>query len=282
MSEARVILSTGSLYILDLAHVFELAAETGYDGIEVMCDERYSTRDPEYLHKLSRTYNLPILAVHTPFSPRVMGWNGANHCQVERILCTLQLAEKLQAESIVVHVPRKIGVASLNLGSTIWNFPWQTPFHGVKYWIENELAHVQERTPVKIALENMPIRRVLGREVDPTWYNEVETWSQVHSWLTLDTTHWATKSISPAIAYEAARGKVWHVHLSNYDGREHRLPHRGHLDLANFLRTMAEDEFAGTISVELAPDALEFNNADALHRNLLDSLHFCRQHLGQL
>lgn len=278
---ARVIFSTGSLYVIDLAYVFELVAEAGYDGVEVMCDDRYSTRDPEYLAKLSTTYDLPILSIHTPFSPRLMGWNGANHCEVERILCTLKLAEQLGAESIVVHVPRKIGMGSVKLGRTNWNFPWQTPFLGVKYWIEHDLPQVQQQTPVKIALENMPTHRILGREVDPTWYNELDTWSKVHDWLTLDTTHWATKSISPTLAYEAARGRVWHVHLSNYDGLEHRLPHRGHVDLANFLRTLAEDSFAGTISVELSPDALEFDNPMSLRRNMLDSLNFCRQHLGQ-
>lgn len=282
MCEARVIFSTGSLYIFDLAYVFELAAEAGYDGMEIMCDDRYSTRDPEYLSRLSNLYDLPILTVHTPFSPRLMGWNGANHCEVERILCTLKLAEQLDAESIVVHVPRKMGAGSLKLGSRIWNFPWQTPFLGVKYWIEHELPQVQQQTRVKIALENMPTRHMLGREVDPTWYNEIDTWSQVHEWLTLDTTHWATKSISPTLAYEAAQGRVWHIHLSNYDGKEHRLPHRGHLDLANFLRTLAEDDFQGTVSIELSPDALEFDNPVALRRHLLDSLHFCRQHLGQL
>ena len=31
--QARVIFSTGSLYLLDLAYCFELAAEAGFDGI---------------------------------------------------------------------------------------------------------------------------------------------------------------------------------------------------------------------------------------------------------
>ena len=59
--QARVIFSTGSLYLLDLAHYFELAAEAGFDGIEVMCDTVYSSRDPIYLQTLSERYDLRYL-----------------------------------------------------------------------------------------------------------------------------------------------------------------------------------------------------------------------------
>lgn len=277
MSTARVLLSTGSLYPFDTSRVFALAAEAGFDGIEIMCDERISTRDPEYLYTLSQENHLPILVVHTPFSTRLPGWNGANHDQVERIITSLHLAESLGAEALVVHVPRKTGFKSLTSQIKI---PWGSPFWGVKHWIEDGLPRLQEQTPVKIALENLPIRRVMGREIDLTWWNEIETWSTVHEWLTLDTTHWATKCISPLTAYMAAKDRVCHVHLSNYDGREHRLPHRGYLDLANFLRTLASDGFSGTISNELSPEALEFQDEIALKRHLKECVNFCRENLA--
>lgn len=279
MSPARVLFSTGSLYLLDTAYCFQLAAETGFDGIEIMCDERYSTRDPLYLQKLSQHYNLPILVCHTPFSARVPGW-GKPSDEVGRIYHTLELAAALNAESIVVHVPRKLGWMGMYFNGHNFRVPWRTPYGAVKNWIEYELPRVQPTTGVKIALENMPVAHILGREIDPTWWNEVETWGRIHTWLTLDTTHWATKHIDPLAAYHAAGGRVCHVHLSNFDGLEHRLPHQGHLNLGKFLRTMAADSFSGTISLELHPEPLDYSDDFALRRNLQDSLDFCREHLG--
>jgi len=279
MSPARVLFSTGSLYLMDTAYCFQLAAEAGFDGIEVMCDERYSTRDPVYLQKFSQHYNLPVLVCHTPFSPRVPGW-GRQADQVGRIYRTLDLAATLNAETIVVHVPRKLGWLTVGVNGGSLRLPWRSPFAAVKDWIEHELPRAQPATAVKIALENMPAVSLLGRPFDPTWWNEVESWGRLHTWLTLDTTHWATKHIDPLYAYRAAGGRVCHVHLSNFDGREHRLPHQGILNLGAFLRALAADSFAGTISLEVHPEPLGFADADTLRSNLQASLDFCREHLG--
>ena len=96
-STPRLLFSTGSLYVYDLSLAFQLSAEAGFDGVEVMCDERYSTRHREYLQQLSDQHNQPIHVLHTPFSPRLPGWYNAQHDQIERITQTLKLAEKLNA-----------------------------------------------------------------------------------------------------------------------------------------------------------------------------------------
>jgi sugar phosphate isomerase/epimerase len=279
MSPARVIFSTGSLYLVDTAYCFQLAAEAGFDGIEVMCDERYSTRDPDYLGRLSQHYNLPILVCHTPFSVNVPGW-GRGSDEVGRIYKTLDLAARLGAESIVVHVPRTISWVNVQFPGRLVRLPWRSPYGAVKEWIEHDLPRAQSLTPVKIGLENMPAARILGQRFDPTWWNEIETWGRIHTWLTLDTTHWATKGVDPLDAYHTAGGRVCHVHLSNFDGQEHRLPHKGDLDLGAFLRMLAADSFSGTISLELHPEPLAYHDGEALRRNLQDSLDFCREHLA--
>jgi sugar phosphate isomerase/epimerase len=282
MPQPRVIFSTGSLYPLDVARSFELAAEAGFDGIEIMCDERYSSRDPSYLKNLSERSGLPIAVVHTPFSFQLMGWRGAGNDQIERIRRTLELAESLNAGAIVVHLPRYLGYGTLNFGRRRVVFPWTNPTYPVKAWIEDELPRLQSQTSIKIAIENMPLWKLYGFKVDFTYWNEVQTWSRVHDWLTLDTTHWATKGIDPIEAYNAANGRVCHIHLSNFEnGNEHRLPHQGELDLGAFLRRLVETGFSGTICTELAPDALEFYDTSLLRQNLRDSLAFCREHLEQ-
>jgi sugar phosphate isomerase/epimerase len=279
MSPARLLFSTGSLYLMDTSYCFQLAAESGFDGMEIMCDERYSTRDPYYLQKLSSHYNLPVLVCHTPFSARVPGWGKADD-EIGRIYHTLDLATQLEAESIVVHVPRSMGWLTLQFNNRAFRLPWRSPYTAVRDWIDYDLPRVQATTRVKIGLENMPAKSILGHEFDPTWWNEVETWGRVHTWLTLDTTHWATKGVDPLDAYRAAGGRVCHVHLSNFDGQEHRLPHKGHLNLGKFLRGLAADSFAGTISLELHPEPLAYTDEEALRRNLQDSVDFCREHLG--
>ena len=54
-----IALSTGSLHSYGLARVFELAAQVGFDGIEVIVDHRHDSRDPAYLHRLSAACGLP-------------------------------------------------------------------------------------------------------------------------------------------------------------------------------------------------------------------------------
>jgi sugar phosphate isomerase/epimerase len=274
-----IIFSTGSLYPLDVARCFELAAEAGFDGVEVMCDDRWSTRDPSYLARLARQSGQPIRAVHTPFSPSMMGWSDISD-ELDRVKHALKLAEKLGAGVLVVHLPMKVGRLMVRAGGRRLTLPWGNPFAPVKDWMENGgLAETQRGTPVRIAIENMPKIDWAWQE-NPVWWNEVAAWAGIHEHLTLDTTHWATFGIDPLAAYRAAGRHVAHVHLSNFDGREHRLPHRGSLDLGEFLRALAADGYPGTISLELHPAALSFSNERRLRRNLAASLAFCRHHLA--
>lgn len=277
----RVILSTGSLWVMDTALVFELAAEAGYDGIEIMCDDRYTTRNPDYLNRLSAQYNLPIPVAHTPFSPQAMGWGNAK-TELGRVRHTLELANAIGAESIVVHLPFKIGRGSVMFSyQNSFFFPWKSATDDFYKWMASGgLKGLQKETPVQIAMENMPAKTFFGKPRDFAWWNSIEEWSNIHDHLTLDTTHWGTFGIDPIIPLQAAGERVKHIHLSNYDGREHRLPHEGELDLGAFLQELVRMDYQGTVSIELAPDALAFDNANALRQKLSDTLNFCREHLA--
>ncbi len=278
----RVIFSTGSLWLMDTAHAFDLAAAAGFDGIEVMCDERVTSRDPDYLQQLSKRYQLPIPVVHTPFSRRVPGW-GRDKSELDRIQRTLHLAEAIGAESIVVHLPLRMGWTTVRVGAWRTRLPWRSQFGDVRKWIASgELARQQQETDVQIAIENMPTKRMLGRDINPAHWNTIQDWSTVHTHLTLDTTHWGTFGIDPTEALRAAGERVKHVHLSNYaHGQEHRLPQKGDLDLGIFLQTLAGMDFRGTVSLEVTPDALAFTEPDVTRRKLRESLDFCREHLSQ-
>ncbi|HSR34930.1 MAG TPA: sugar phosphate isomerase/epimerase, partial [Anaerolineae bacterium] len=69
-----IALSTGSLHTYGIARVFELAADSGFEAVEVLVDHRWDSRHPAYLLRLSREIGLPVVAVHSPFMPHVPGW----------------------------------------------------------------------------------------------------------------------------------------------------------------------------------------------------------------
>jgi len=280
MGSSRVILSTGSLYILDVAYCFQLAAEAGFDGLEIMCDERWSTRDPRYLKRLSARCRLPIVALHAPLEKAhgtyLPGWQQGDDPQ-QRVAQTLQLAEALETEVMVVHLPvRHLYLSGRRLRLI---FPWWPFSNPMKKWIEQDLPNIQDETPVKIALENLPALSLMGMQIETSWWNTVLGWSRVHRWVTLDTTHWGTKGVDPLAAYRAAKDRVAHVHLSNYDGREHLPPHKSQLNLGPLVQALVAEGYPGCVSVELDPQVLPFEDEAALRRTLADSLGFCRRHL---
>ena len=50
-----VVFSTGSLYPFGLERVYSWAAEAGFDGVEIMMDERWDTHQRAYLEHLRKS-----------------------------------------------------------------------------------------------------------------------------------------------------------------------------------------------------------------------------------
>src|SRR5512141_1100986 len=65
-TRAPVGLSTASVYPHTCSDAFGIAAELGYDGIEVMVWTDPVSQDVAALQRLSEHYALPVLAVHAP------------------------------------------------------------------------------------------------------------------------------------------------------------------------------------------------------------------------
>jgi sugar phosphate isomerase/epimerase len=119
-----------------------------------------------------------------------------------------------------------------------------------------------------------------GRSVDFAHWNTPQAWSSIHDHLTLDTTHWGTFNIDPIEPLRMAGERVAHIHLSNYKNkREHRFTPRRGTELGRVLQELVKMDFGGTVSVELHPDALAFENPSATRRKMAETVAFCRQHL---
>ncbi|MDQ1017308.1 sugar phosphate isomerase/epimerase [Streptomyces afghaniensis] len=101
--DAKVALSTASVYPESTATAFEIAARLGYDGVEVMVWTDPVSQDIEALRRLSDYHQIPVLAVHAPcllITQRV--WSTDPWTKLQRARAA---AEKLDASTVVVHPP---------------------------------------------------------------------------------------------------------------------------------------------------------------------------------
>src|SRR5213075_1158840 len=64
--EAKVALSTASVYPESTASAFELAGRLGVDGVEVMVWTDPVSQDPDALRRLADYHQVPVVAGHAP------------------------------------------------------------------------------------------------------------------------------------------------------------------------------------------------------------------------
>ncbi len=269
----RFIFSTGSLYTYGIDRCVELASQAGFDGIELMTDRRWDTRQPDYLLRLMARHGLPIVAVHVPLEgAAVSGWPAD---RVGQLRAAVELAEALGAEVVVHHLPLRVRIGWLRAGPLALPVPWpgRDPY---REWIAREYAAFQQTTRVTLCIENLPAVRLFGRRVNPgRWNTPAEIVRFPH--LTLDTTHCGTWGLDPAEVYGRLNGQVRHIHLSNFDGKEHRRPEAGLLRLDRLLARLTADGYTGAVSLEMSPDALSAGRPDAeIVALLAGSLAYCR------
>lgn len=273
-----ILFSSGSLWSYGLDRCFDLAARAGFDGLELMIDQRWDARQPEYLAGMVERYGLPIRAVHSPFSA-APGWPADSQGRIER---SVRLAEALGASIVVHHLPNRVGRIWVQTEDRFFPFPTpgRNPDAAYRRWLEDGYAALQATTHVKLCIENMPAFNRFGRRWQLSVWNTPEEMVRFPH-ITLDTTHLGTWGLEPADVLPRFRGQVSHVHLSNYDGREHRRPEDGRLALDRFLRVLQESGYRGAISLELHPDALDAGAADEVVLDRLKaSLAWCRTALS--
>jgi len=263
----RYVLSSGSLYTYGLNRVFALAAEAGFDGVEVLIDMRFDTRQPLYLHRLAERHGLPVLSVHAPFWPaRLDAWPHDNPGSVG---AAAELAAAMGAGVVVAHLPH-----------------WRD--YAYERWLRTGLPAWQAAHPqVLVAVENMPVKWFRWWPLAP-----LDLWrlNRMHEWgtfphLMLDTTHLGTKGLDPLVVYDGMREQVAHVHLSNARRvgrrvREHRRLEDGDLALGAFLGRLAATGYGGLVVVELDPRSLDAEDEDKVRAHLRRQIAFCRKHGG--
>ncbi len=277
-----IILSTGSLYNLDIGTIMATAADVGFAGIELVIDWRWETHRLQHLERLIERHDLPILAIHSPFiNVAIQGWPQD---PIKRIKQSVSLAEDLGARTVVVHPPERWIRFQAMVVAPQWDQKISLPLpfgrlgsHG--QWLREYLPDYQKKISAKVAVENMPCRPFGPIKLEPHHFYTPTHLSQFQ-YLTLDTTHVGTRSANLLKFYNQLKSKIIHIHLSNYNGREHRLLDDGYLPLHQLLNQLQQDQFVGMISLELNTIDLQSDDLAKLAHNLRQNLEFCQQGLN--
>jgi sugar phosphate isomerase/epimerase len=253
-----VALSTASVYPESARVAFELAAELGYDGVELMVWTDPVSQDVAEVARLAERTGVPVLAVHAPclaVTQRV--WTAD---PIGRIRRSVEAATTLGCRTVVLHPP----------------FRWQRRYVAQ---FSDEVARAGEHAGVALAVENMfPITRSGVRTVpyspgfDPT---EVG-----HAHYTLDLSHTAAAAVDALAMLDRMGPGLTHVHLADGSGAprdEHLVPGRGGQPCAEVCERLAASGFDGVVVIEVSTRRCRTRPERAAL--LAESLLFARLHL---
>jgi sugar phosphate isomerase/epimerase len=255
-----VLAATGPFFMFSLEETFELIAEAGFDGAELMVTQDRLSQDPHRLGALANRYGLPVPAIHGPFLVATwLVWGTDPKRKIERCV---EFAKAAGVGTVVIHPP----------------YRWQVAYAG---WLVEAMARIREETGVTIAVENMFPVSAGGRAlrfhsgIDP---DELRRWP----YLTLDTSHLAVAGLDLLSSWEALSDRVVHLHVSNNEGRgrdTHGLLDRGVLPVPEFLEQLAATGREGAVTLELDVRPWADDRA-ALLGVLRDSAATARKHLA--
>lgn len=263
-----VALSSGSVFPGTTESAFSLAAELGYDGIEVMVGGDPVSQAEDQWQELVDRHGLPVMAVHVPCLLLTQTvWGTEPWAKLRR---TVAAAEKAAAGVVVLHPP----------------FRWQRDY--ARRFIDG-LREVQAQTDVRICVENMypwgrlrHARLTRGREVPleayrPSW--DLRDLDVDHA--TIDLSHTAAARDDVMDLARTLGRRLRHVHLADGTGiprDEHLIPGRGSQPCGQFLRHLVDTGYDGVVVVEVSTRAAV--TPQQRRDDLAEALRFARVHLA--
>jgi len=254
-------LSSGSLFTLPLQRVFELAAESGYDGLELIINQDFQRVNAA---KLVRSLQeiATIHSIHAPFM-ELDGWGGP----IDSLKRSIELAAECDIPLVNFHPPSWMG---LEVG--FWRWLYSIHDYQHELGLDGKVA---------IAMENMPW---VGKwKINPNILSNMQRmvdFIRDHNlYMTFDCTHIGsgkTDFINDFfLCYDSDR--ILNIHFSDYGhGREHLLPGHGILPLTRFLNHLRSTEYQSTVTLELDPRELPKAEHNILE-SLKDILSFLRK-----
>lgn len=258
-SSPPVALSTASVYPEPTRAAFELAADLGYDGIELMVWHDPVSQDVSAVDRLAQRYAVPVVAVHAPclaVTQRV--WDAD---PIGRLRRSVEAAQRLGAGTVVVHPP----------------FRWQRRYVAQ---FADEVARANETCGIALAVENMfPITR--GRLSTVPYSPGFDPTEVGYQHYTLDLSHTATSGVDPLAMMDRMGSGLAHVHLADGTGSprdEHLVPGQGSQPCAQVLERLAASGYSGVVALEV--NTRRCRTRDERAAMLAESLLFARVYLN--
>ena len=260
------------MYHLPLEKTCALAAESGFDGIELVSGPETWLRRPATIEAIGRRWGLTIYSVHQSllsFTPRGRGpW---------RMLEAVELALALGCPRVVIH----------DHGALRWADP------SAQTWLRilNRCREMLSGSPTRLALENPGVYSAAGRRNPLASAPVLADFARRYDLdVTLDTCHVGTPGTAFLATYEALRDRLANVHLSDLKivatpaparayktlFLHHQLPGEGILPLAALLARMHAEGFGGPITLEPSPAALQAWSPGRLRARLAQAIAFVR------
>lgn len=254
-----VAMSTASVYPESTASGFQLAAQLGYDGVEVMVGIDEISQDVTAVRRLRDYHQLPVVALHSPcllITQRVWGTDPW-----EKLRRSAEAAHALEAGVVVVHPP----------------FRWQREY--ARTFVTG-IAALEAETGMVFAVENMFPWRTPRRELQaysPGWDPVGDDYDHV----TLDLSHAATAGSDPLGMALDLGDRLTHVHMGDGSGSakdEHLVPGRGTQPCAALAEHLAGSGFTGHVVVEI--NTRRCASRTEREQDVAEALAFTRLHLA--
>jgi len=257
----KLVLSTGSLYTLPMEKVFEIARDTGFDGMEVIVNTDFQYQDNVDLIRSLQAI-LPIRSLHAPFFD-LDGWGN----KIDQLKRTANLARDTGIPLINVHPPAWMG----------FEFRFWRWFKKVRDY-QAEIGHGE----VIITVENMPCGGAF--KTNPYFLGQttamIDFMVEHNLFLTFDTAHMGSSKANFLndfhLFYDS--GRMRNIHFSDYGyGREHLLPGHGVLPLTRFLNHLRATDYDQALTLELSPH--EFPEEEDLIRESMAEIfeYLCKE-----
>ena len=233
----RISISTGTLFTFPLRKAFQMAAEAGFDGMELIINQDFQrVNSRKLLAELAEI--MPVLSIHAPFMP-LDGWGN----QIDSLKRSVELAAEAGIPLVNFHPPSWLGLELTFLR-------WLYRIHD----FQKEVGGGR----VLLTLENMPW---VGRfKTNPHILSQTEKMiefiSERNLFQTFDCTHMGSGKANFINDFYLfyATGRIRNIHFSDYGhGREHLLPGHGILPLTRFLNHLRNTGYDETLTLELSP-----------------------------
>lgn len=265
-SGLKISLSSGSLFTLPMQRAFELSAEAGFDGVELIINQDFQRVNPVKVVRALQEI-APINSIHAPFMP-LDGWGGP----IQSLFHSIDLAAETGIPLVNFHPPSWLG---FEIGFWRW-----------LYRIRDFQNEVGLDGQVQVTLENMPWvgQYKMNPNILSATRDMINFIHEHNLYLTFDTTHMGSGKANFIndfyLFYES--GRIRNIHFSDYGfGQEHLIPGHGRLPLTRFLNHLKHTDYQGCVTLEVSPHEFP-KNEQVILQSLIELQTYMRVETGML